>query len=680
MRPLRISFIALAAFLSTSVTFPLAAQTAPAPQVTIQSQFDTATEAWQKGDCAKALPIFAQLSNDKRVVPGSLPAAAIAVRRGQCLLLTGETVLGAALMEQGLPLLRGSSVDFTDEVTRSELMLGNLASMRSSHDVAQAHYRAALALLKGTDRVPALLALTQLTAFDPDNQALDAIQEGQALHFDNPAQDKSAQIIWLTMKGRVLLNRGQVKEARATLNQALKLSGGEKNRLSLQDALLRADLAQAAMLAGDRTSAYHFMAETGAGRLEKSPFTSAARLDLPDCGPDTGLTPDDRAIVEFSIDASGQVGHAQTVYTTSSYEKAAAFARAVEQWAWRPEDAAKLPDFFRSATRVEITCSRAEGMGGQSALGPLTERFALWGNAHIGPLDEKKDYLRAAEAARQAGQDDAELAARVALSLHDLRAETDQIASIDRGVALVRSGSPRIPADVGHAALVLFEAARARAARDKDLAQRRTDALLVLADDPLLAQDALAQDSALLAGSPSRPRDDRTRTDQAARTQAALVRVAQDQRLVEHHPLRQFAQLRLANAAAARGDLAKAADWFSATGLTQEQCALIGPRPALTNPNFARTSFPYEALRYGFEGWARAEFDIQADGRTAQVRTVASYPPFIFTQAARDILSAARYQSSYRPERGTACSASSDSVRFTIPGNNNTVQILKPKS
>lgn len=63
------------------------------------------------------------------------------------------------------------------------------------------------------------------------------------------------------------------------------------------------------------------------------------------------------------------------------------------------------------------------------------------------------------------------------------------------------------------------------------------------------------------------------------------------------------------------------------------------------------------ALRWGFEGWVRTEFDIQADGHTL----------------------GARYQSSFRPDGGAACSANNAMVKFMIPNNMGTVSIRTKK-
>lgn len=74
-----------------------------------------------------------------------------------------------------------------------------------------------------------------------------------------------------------------------------------------------------------------------------------------------------------------------------------------------------------------------------------------------------------------------------------------------------------------------------------------------------------------------------------------------------------------------------------------------------------------EAQNMGFEGWVRTEFDIQADGRTAGQRAVISYPPFVFEDAATSIAKGMRYEATYRPSGGAACSGQQYKFVFQLP-------------
>ncbi|MGO1303211.1 MAG: energy transducer TonB, partial [Sphingomonas parapaucimobilis] len=67
------------------------------------------------------------------------------------------------------------------------------------------------------------------------------------------------------------------------------------------------------------------------------------------------------------------------------------------------------------------------------------------------------------------------------------------------------------------------------------------------------------------------------------------------------------------------------------------------------------------------EGWVRNQFDISADGRVANARTLVSYPPFIFSQAAEKAFTSMRYEKTYRPDGGVGCGASVNGIRFQLP-------------
>lgn len=660
-------------------------QGAPEPsRASLQDTFNTASAAWEAVDCVRALPLFDALAADPRLKPGSLPAAAVGLRSGDCMVRSGRQAEGEARIAAALPVLRAAGKEFDVDVGIGYYQLGVLAMERWDHDTALAHLRAALAVAQGEQRLRVLSLIAQLTAFDGGREGLDAADEGLRLvQLGNPSASRMAIAQWHTLHARILLNQGQTKAGRDELRLALSLSGGEKERVSLGDALLRADLAQAAMLDHDKEDAYKFMAMSGAGRVANSPFANAVVMAAPSCGVDTGLEPQDMAVVEFAIGDDGQVISAQPVFSTANYAKATAFARAVRQWAWKPEDVGRIPVFFRAASRMELHCSNAGGT--MSPLAPLMQRFDGWARAALAPYlaqDSKPGWpplLDAARAAQGKGDVAGELAARTLLANVDLRPVRDIQASLDRAGALVvmlDQPEPRAAARV-LLAVAGFDLKRrmGRLVGDRGFVPQEQDDLLVLARDPQIAADPLAQDSALLQVVVRR-----WRGDGGEQGQAVLLRVAGDARLGDRHPLRQFAQLRLANDAARKGNLASAQQFFKATGLDEEQCALIGPQPVMKADNSGGNDFPDQPLRWGFEGWARTEFDIAADGHTLGMRTLAAYPPFVFSDAARRIVGKARYQSSYRPGGGAACSANTEVVNFLIPGNTNTVKMVKKKT
>jgi hypothetical protein len=118
----------------------------PAPQGSLQQRFDMATAAYDKNDCATALPLLDALAADPHVKPTSVAAAVIMAHRGACLVRTGETDRGEPLLVAGLAAMRPHASDLALDVADAENTLGTLAASRWDHDGALAHFDAALAL------------------------------------------------------------------------------------------------------------------------------------------------------------------------------------------------------------------------------------------------------------------------------------------------------------------------------------------------------------------------------------------------------------------------------------------------------------------------------------------------------------------------------------------------------
>jgi hypothetical protein len=260
-------------------------------------------------------------------------------------------------------------------------------------------------------------------------------------------------------------------------------------------------------------------------------------------------------------------------------------------------------------------------------------------------------------------------AAVAALTARNILDPRPTIAVIDDfGKALTLAEKAQLPDEVVNAIKLFRFAAMQqlpRAQRMQLTSRVGLDAnMLRITADTALAHDALAQDTLLLISMPSEY-ELRHWLD----AMATLTLVADDPRLPEHHPLRQVALLRLANAAAAKGKSDEAQVFFNRTGLTEEQCALIGAEPAMRSSGASSADFPMDALRYGFEGWVNLEFDINANGTTANARPVIAYPPFVFVDAATGMARNIRYQASYRPSGSTACSANRQTIKFGIPAN-----------
>lgn len=670
---------------------------APAPAApTLQESFSAASAAAEAGDCKTAMPVFESLASDPRIKPGSLPAAAIAVRRGRCLLQAGDEEKGTALMLSGLPKLAASGESFDNEVAAAHMLLGQLALLRFDHDEAVRQFTSASAAADQTTRIGALMRLAQTTQFDGDEAALKSIGKALAELGDKTKQERETMASLLTVRGRALMNLGRNKEAAEDLKRALPLSGGLTLKVSLSDVSLRGDLAQAMLLLGQRNEARKYLAYTGAGRIENSPFASAKNMDVPACTGEAGLRPEDSAVVEFSINADGLVSAAQTVYSRGTYEAASTFAQAVRDWTWRPDSLVKMPAFYRNLVRVELHCTTADA-GARDQMTPAFERLSQWAaplatkdtgtmfaTAETGGTEGKAPRsvarnqvvakLRTVAAQHEAaGRTMAAGAAHALASIYDLtesgRAEADRV----QAMRLISAADPqqRDPAVVAAlATLRLYQlnaAARASAGSKGDRSREswaKAYEVVVRSglDDPLINADALALDTlkVLIA---TTPRGGGTGADEVALLQA----VADDGRLPDGHPLRQLALLRLATAAAQAKRIDVAQAFFTRTGLTSQQCSLIGDIPRLKADNASGADYPQEALLMGFEGWVKMEYDIDSAGRTANQRALIAYPPFVFVEAAQGIARGVRYDPSYRPPGGLACSATSETVRFIIP-------------
>lgn len=651
-----------------------ASNTAPAPSVmSVQQQFDSASEAAVKRDCAKAVPLFEALERDPRLKRGSFAAAATAVRKGACLIQQGRTEEGEAAITRGLPQIERAGPNFVGDYTDSENSLGDAALSRWDYDSAKRHFQAGLAKQQGLSRLSSLGRLARATAFDGGGASLGYIDEAlRLLTADPQPTPKDVLSQWRTLRGRTLLNQGRNAEAYAELNMALGLSGGLTLQTTVNEASMRGDLALAALLLGKKEDARRFMAYTGQGRMTKTPFASAASMAPPECGDATGLRPQDFAVVEFAIGDDGTVFQPQTMYSRGGPDVAAAFAKAVADWSWAPEDAKQIPPFYRVGARVELRCSAAAGPS-QDIGKLLFERQSGWASKQTGiamPDGPQKqaalDALsRIVAETKTAGPFDRYAAAVVQQVFLAPQGSSDSIPRIDALLAAPELSTlpPEVVAALHYSRRQIISVNRLSAQKhinnsDKTMA---AEELLAFSQDPAVAGDPLVTATAKLVGVALLPRK-----DAALRANPFFQQVADDDRLGPTSRLRQLALLNLANASAAKGDLTAAQSYFQRTGLTEQQCALLGPTPAMRRSGVGPGDFPDEAMAYGFEGWVRLEFDISADGKAGASRAIIAYPPFVFVDAATKMSGGMRFDTSYRPGGSVACNANTSTIRFIM--------------
>ena len=644
--------------------FLLATAVTPPASGTLQEQFDAASKAAAADDCAKALPLFAALETRAELKPGSLPASAIAVRKGICLVDDGKTDEGESAIVEGLPTLIKAGAPFAIDVSKAREALANVAYQHSSYEEAARLYKLALKPLVGEERISLLAELARATTFDSGPEALAASQEAISLLEVERTPNKKSLVAMHVLHARTLLNQGQNDLAYAELKKALSLSGGLDLRVSLSDVALRSDLAMAAMLTRRTDEARTYLAYTGAGRISNSPFASAQDMPLPPCGSETGLTPDDIAVVEFGISSDGHVISAHTVYTLGGNLAAQAFDEAVRQWYWLPAKVASIPVFFRTLSRIELRCT-SDAASGPGLWAPLTNRFSEWGSqyldytsAQVRMESAKLDDLRRIADGSAPGDDPLQqIVAIGVLNMIDVAA-SDEARARRLAKSLELAKTAQVPTSVLNF-LKLQEFIPRRGASETEKNKAIQQAATALLGEPSIQADALAVDTLkLFLARKTKPKD------QAIND--SLLQVANDKRLGDVHPLRQMAWLLLANRSAAAGDLNAAQANFARTGLSEAQCALLDLPPAMRSTNVSSSDYPISAQQMGFEGWAKIEYDIAADGKTSDVRAVAAYPAFVFEEAAIKIGEGLRYQGSYRPGNGTACSTEKSTINFLL--------------
>ena len=645
---------------------PAAAAASPSGPHTLQQDFDEASAEASAGNCESAITKFDALGRNPKIRPGSLPAAAIAVRKGICVIKLGLADADETSMRSGLAVLEKAGSGFDIDVADGWSALGDAAFWRYDYAEATAAYKNGLTRLEGKYRLKLLGKLARSTAFDGDAEALSYADESIKLISAMSKPDKNSLAAYHTLHARTLLNQGNVEEAYKELKTALSLSGGLTRRTTLDEVALRSDLAMAAMLVGRKDDARLYLAYTGAGRIEKSPFTGAVSMNPPLCGEETGLRPDDVAVVEFRIADDGTVASAQTVYTRGGPAVATAFSRAVSEWYWKPEDIKAIPPFYRLLTRVELRCSNVLG-DGPGVMGPLRARFFRWASRRLPSVDAIPDtgsakfqeILQILHRSASLPDDMIRIAALGSLAYAEPASGSKRVALADEALGL--TAKTPVPQEVVNWLRIV----RLLASTSDKSRRSRGDLndLLTLAEDPLMSKDALAADTLRLKAARG------WMTTKLKEAPALLNEVAQDDRLPPHHPLRQLAWLDLAGKAAEDGNRTAAQGYFSQTGLTNEQCALLGEAPTLKRSNVSSSDYPTEALMMGFEGWVQTEYDIMTDGRTTNARAIIVYPPLIFAKAAAGMTEDLRYDVSFRPGSSLACSANRETIKFVIPRN-----------
>ena len=657
------AIIVAAALAAAAPAEPQATAAAP---TTAQGLFDAGSAAAASGKCADAVDLFEALEAklNGRNSPNTL--AVVHIRKGDCLYSLGQTSRAETELRAGLAALTTDTPTYHSDIVLAHEDLGRMAFRALNYDLAKHEFELMPTGEAPVERFNRLLWLARSSMFDEGDQALGYADQALAIASAMPDASKKTLADVHTLRARVLLNHGRTQEAYSELKTALAAQGGLTNKVNASELVTRYDLAIAALLNRDESAARKYLAYSGAGQSAKTPFAQAVSMEPPAGGAPSDLKPDDVAVVEFGINDNGSIAYADPIYVSRNGRAALAFAGAVADWSWRPEDAKVLPLLFRLVTRVELRCSTASERPSVTHI--LKADLDDWLTAkNVTPVD------RPVSDAAALGPLEAELAKRqsagggialvpVLLALaHDVVADAK-----DREGWLVQARKAIAEADGPPAVIAYTDLLAPDPESDlKGLYRWRTNPeavrkyLAALLSRTEYVKDGRAGAAVRLVMAEAHVQSN----DQVAEL---LGQVVADGRLTPHDPLRVAALLQLATLQARTGHLDAARVSYQQTGLSAQQCALVDARPTFREHPDTTKGFPVAAQEWGFEGWVKAEFDIAANGDTLDQRAVIAYPPFVFRDAAVNLARHFHFTQTYRPEGGPGCSGADEFIRFQI--------------
>lgn len=650
------------AVLATVWAGPVAAQS-------LQAAYDEAQAAFDKGDYEAAAVGFERLlAKMPAKQAASRSGAQIRVLLGEAQLALGQRSAAIGSFERALPAFGGDGVEDRRERTTLHYDIGRAYEGLHDYDNARRHLEKAIS--EGgysADRRSAVslqVALARVTAFNAPDVArrvlTSVLPDVQELLKDQ--RDLLGEIY--TLRGRIELNHGQPLEAHDWFEKAMKIAGGLTMKVSIADTRIRGDMALATYLLGDKDAARRYLAYAGAGRLPDGGLDYGADMELPNCAAND-LKPEDMVVVEFSVAADGRVLTATPIYSTRPGRAEIPFLRAVSQWSWAPESAAKLEPFWRQAIRLELRCTT------DPQRAPLGLSFepaidAWMKSKGIQPF-EIGDLSQAAAAPmlrRELERRDAAFGAaspQLLPLLLDL-ANNWTIGSKETAVLLSRA----LPiAQAAAAPVELRTAIEIGLSNTQDTRWERRNALAALLKRLEAEGNGHTRAAAWVQVTLGRAYEWWKKPGEASRLYRAVVDQPTNA-VADADPIRQMALLRLASLSAADKKFDEASRMLAATGLRPDQCAVVDVAPMPTKAWLGSGAFPQAALRWGFEGWVKVGYDIDTSGKPTGIRTVMAYPPFIFGPSTERAVADFRYRPIYREGTAVGCSGYTQSVRYGI--------------
>ncbi len=632
---------------------------APVASASVQQRFDAAKALRDTGKSPEAFAAFASLESDitKTAKPGSTNLALIRAFRAGTIIRNEDKPEDIQVLKDivKLPAIESATLGMAKDEANYAL---SFHFIRQLDDAAAAEHMAAVRVDKTNvlDAAAILLRRSVLLAVLDPVEAERLADEAIALLAAVPKKDKVSLSSAYNAKGRAQLNQGAAALAKDSFAEAIKLRGGLDLKIDYSEFSSRSDAAIASLRLGDKVRAKELLAYTGAGRT-KTAFMAGRSMPLPPCGGNDAISPDDWAIIEFSLERDGSVSLARPVIASRAGPMSYAFARTAREWNWNPEAIKALTSFQLRFNRVEVRCSNATKR--PTATSDLRSAFDDWMTSKNPSLKMRQANETPEQLIERANQEAGAFGkawALTSLSSVFTVGKDKQRAYALEAEQILRSANA--PASIW---LVPALSARTKWTSAGRISSQSVDEITQLLNDPALSKDAklFAQANLVLADHASRARD-------AAAEEAALKRVSSARSLAQNDPLKIAALIGLANLASAKGDTKSANDFYDQTGLSARQCAALDNKPVMLRTNADGNDFPMEALRWGFDGWVRNEFDIAANGKTENVRMVISYPPSVFRDAGEAMAKDFQYRERFRPDGGLGCGGNAENISFTI--------------
>jgi hypothetical protein len=619
---------------------------------TAQQLYDQAEAAYTKGDVGIALDIFSGLVQ-KLGSRSSVNTGKLRARYGTMLLADNQPLLAATLLQQAVIDLEPTD-DNHLETTASALrsLADALLETFQYKDAAVAYAQAERRMQPFFAKMPPLekfhfhedfaTALFWSGAggaevqLDKASEALIQIETPKNQKASHP---KDSQAYFLAMKARFALTKGDKQAASKMVRSALQLAGGLSERTSLLDRSVRQDAALVAWSSGNTDDVYKYTYASGSGLLgynQKNLSSDAMRSSftgaMPRCDSESGIGKEDTVVVEFALSKAGLPIYVRPIYSSAGTSAIVPFLKIVQDWRIKGE-IDKLDQFWRSNYRVSMRCQLAADNRPSALVVPasaqrlITAALSRAGLVELPPEEQRKPsglrQLQAAILRREAENAPLEeIAPLYFLMENAVRLDPQAMAraAFDKAIDEKSSLLP----------LLLYRAGT----KTHDITELRA---LMARAERLKQRDVLYWLRAVSALNL-----ERNKNRSEARTLYEKL-AAED--ISPNSPYRLLALLHLA-AMAKKKDPAKADAFFKATSLSAEQCALFDVNPIVKSMRRA-TNFKQFNGAY-VRGWVHIEMDIDAEGKSQNVRTVAAYPPFMLEKYAFELSSSLRFEPIFR--------------------------------